>query len=99
MRRLAVGIFGFFAAALLAPSCLSPTQITLDLRTDVDCSSVQGTAVSAAAPGSVERGAPKLTTRRCESTGSIGTLVVSPESGTDARVAIRIVTGVSVPVE
>jgi hypothetical protein len=80
-------------------ACLGPTEIVLDVRTDVACSSPsswRGVAVSVGQPGpDVESRSPVLTTTTCSGTGEIGTLAVVPTGAKDAQVGIRVVAGIT----
>jgi hypothetical protein len=94
---LAVALF----AGLCVPAgaCLGPTEILLDVRTDVVCSSPdkwRGVAVSVGQPGAdVESRSPVLTTTTCSATGEIGTLALVPTGAKDAQVGIRVVAGIT----
>jgi hypothetical protein len=80
-------------------ACLGPTEIVLDVRTDVTCSdstSWRGVAVSVGQPGAdVESRSPVLTTTTCAVGGEIGTLAVVPTGAKDAQVGIRVVAGIT----
>lgn len=83
---------------LVLLSCLSPTQLVLELRTDLACNTVKGVTITVGAPSRVESAPPNTTTLRC-SDGYIGTIAVAPASDNDGRIAIRAVLGVDVPAE
>jgi hypothetical protein len=80
-------------------ACLGPTQVLLDVRTNVDCTnpaSWRGIAISVGQPGvDVESRAPVLTTTSCGASGEIGTLAVVPTGPKDAQVGIRVVAGIT----
>lgn len=85
---------------LLATSCRSATQITLNVSTNVPCeadSSWQGVAVYVGKPGAdVEQTSPTLVTRSCDANGNVGSLVVVPSDEKDGEVGLRVVAGVGV---
>ncbi len=88
---------GVLLVALCAAACRSPTQITFDVTTDVDCGAIQSTSLIAGPLAALDDGRPATTTApRCTSGGHIGSLVVLPSGGDDDLVAVKIVTGVDV---
>lgn len=93
MAVLALGVTGPIAA------CLGPTEILLDVRTDVACSDAskwRGVAISVGQPGTdVESRAPVLTATTCTAGGEIGTLALVPTGAKDAQVGIRVVAGIT----
>lgn len=93
--RTPVALFGVFGA-LVAGACQTPTQVTLELRTDVPCSSVRGVSITVGSPGTVESASPGTTVYACND-GYIGTLAVVPSGAKDGRLAVRAVLGVDVP--
>jgi hypothetical protein len=96
-RALFVVIVSGLASPIAA--CLGPTEIMLDVRTNVVCSnpeSWRGVAVSVGQPGAdVESRSPVLTTTTCGVDGEIGTLAVVPTGSKDAQVGIRVVAGIT----
>jgi hypothetical protein len=91
---IGAALSGAPGAALVG--CKDPTQILLDVRTDLPCSAARGTGIAAGAPGTVERAPFAVESRDCSEGGAIGTLVVTPESSNDADVGFRVVLGVDV---
>jgi hypothetical protein len=80
------------AAASLA-GCQPPTEITLELTTDFQCSDLRETAIVVGTPDDVETKAPATIYSECDhATGRIGSLVVVPSGSTDDSVAVRIVS-------
>jgi hypothetical protein len=79
--------------------CLGPTEIVLEVRTNVPCTneaSWRGVAISVGQPGvDVESRSPVLTTSACSATGEVGTLAVVPTGRRDAQVGIRVVAGLA----
>lgn len=90
---------GFFVASLLAlTGCREPTQITVQLVSDLPCDVLQngGVSLSASSPGRAESSAPLVVSRECK-TGpgnSMGTMVLVPSGEPGALVGIRAVAGV-----
>lgn len=71
--------------------CLDPTQITLEITTDVKCADLHETSIAIGGLSQLEAGAPSATTGRCDpSTGQVGSLVVVP-SGMGQAAAVRVV--------
>lgn len=94
-RALGVTLFlAIAAAAAFGGACKAPTQITIELRTDVRCADVRGTAITVGSLGSLE-GTPATTvTTACDpATGRIGSMVIVPSGARDDQVALRFVMG------
>ena len=91
-----VVLVGLIAASVA--SCLDPTQITLDVRTDVRCELVRGLTIVGGRPGAVEGAPPTTETTRCLPSGEIGTLVATPKETKSDNVAFKVVMGVDRPV-
>jgi hypothetical protein len=84
-----------WAIALTCVACRSPTQITVIVTTDVDCSKLGGTSIATGRLDEFPGKPPAATATRCDRvTGELGTLVVVPSGAKDEEVALRIVTGV-----
>lgn len=82
------------ATATAVASCREPTQVTIEVRTDVPCSLVQKTTITVGAPLDTEEdAAPTAVTSACEA-GLVGSLVTVPATSKSARLAVRVVTGV-----
>jgi hypothetical protein len=92
MRTAFLGLVG---VALLT-SCLSPTQVTVELSTDVPCSSHPVTTIAIGAPGKAETRTPQTTTTQCTGNGQIGSIVVTPSSDNGATFEVQVVLGVGV---
>ena len=90
-----------FCSAGAAPflGCLSPTQLILELRTDVPCASTRGVSITFGAPDTLESAPPGTTTTACSGDGYIGTIAVTPAGSKSGRIAIRAVLGLDIPVE
>ncbi len=94
---MAVAALGALPAG--ACGCLAPTDITLDVTSDLPCSKLGGIAITAGAFDTVEaRKAPSAVANACterDGGGSFGTLVLTPSSSIDAEITVRVVVGVS----
>lgn len=90
-------VLALSAASWLA--CQSPTQIVVNVSTDVACSQVKGTQVSVGTLGAaLELAEPSTSTPSCSgSPGHIGTLVLVPGGSGDEEVAIKVVMGIDRP--
>ncbi len=73
--------------------CLGPTEIEVQISTDVACKDVNSTAVAVGPAGDDSR-AVGAKTSSCADGGAIGTLVVTPSGGLDDVVGIRVTLGV-----
>lgn len=93
MGRAAVIVLGLS----LTSSCLSPTEIVLELSTNVMCSFValNGVAIAIGAPGS-DMTSTTTTAMTCSSDGGIGSLVVVPSGSSEGEIGIRVTLGVGV---
>jgi hypothetical protein len=84
---------------LAMAACEGATEISLDVRTNLPCTSAatwKGVAVSVGEPGAdVESRAPVLTTTTCSASGEIGTLTIVPTGSKNAAVGIRVVAGLT----
>lgn len=89
------------ASAQLAWACRAPTQITLEITTDVACDRLRGTSIYGAS-GERPPSEPITTTTQCTAgspTSSIGSLVVTPAGDKGGRAAIAVVAGLDRPSE
>jgi formylglycine-generating enzyme required for sulfatase activity len=89
MRRFPQGAL---VLAALLPACRSPTQISVDVVTDVPCGQVTITSFTSGELGAIESLPPAAESTAC--TGNhLGTMVLVPSSAGDgANVAFKIVT-------
>ena len=85
------------AAGLGAGSCASPTAITVEVYTEVDCAEDAEVAltVSPDLVSLVER-APSSTSRGCAASGRVGDVVIAPADEIDQQVAFAIATRLEV---
>ena len=76
-------------------ACRAPTEITIELTTDVKCADVKGTAITIGDLAGLD-GKPSTTvTPACDpQTGRIGSMVIVPSGSKDDVVAIKVVLGV-----
>jgi hypothetical protein len=99
MRNRLVACFLAPAVAIDLTACLGPTEIVLDVRTDLACTDParwRGVAISVGQPGEdVESRSPVLTSASCNATGEIGTLSLVPTGSKDARIGVRVVAGIT----
>ncbi len=97
--RAPVLIFLAAAVGAGASACREPTQITLQVDTDVDCDKLVGhggTAIIGGAPTDD----PVTITRDCSGAGplrTIGSLVIAPSGKRDDVVSISVVAGATSP--
>jgi hypothetical protein len=80
-------------------ACRDPTQVSVAISTDLDCSAHLSTAIAEGAPAEVSRAVASATTDACASGGDIGTLVFVPSHGRNDRFAVQVVMAVGVPLE
>jgi len=87
------------APVLVVTSCRSATEINLNIRTNVACTSPEqwhGVAVYLGEPGTLLEGkSPTLVTTDCDSTGQVGSLVVAPSGGKGDVIGLRVVAGLT----
>jgi hypothetical protein len=74
--------------------CLSPTEVTLVLTTDVSCGMLKDTTIAIGKESDIETKPQATTTTQCDLSGNIGTFVVVPSSAKNETFAVRIVAGV-----
>ncbi|HRI69625.1 MAG TPA: hypothetical protein PK156_35580, partial [Polyangium sp.] len=86
----AVAVVG--AVSVVFSACQEPTQITLEIRTDLDCSVEPNTAIVVGARGT-ESSTPGTVTDMCMD-GRIGAIVLLPRSAKNEGISVRIVTGI-----
>jgi hypothetical protein len=88
----AAAVFALTGATL--SSCVDPTQITVDITTDIDCKAVSGTQITVGRLGDLDgKRYPTAVTQSCKN-GRIGSIVVVPSGGIEETVAIAVVAGV-----
>ena len=72
-------------AAFAHAGCRAPTQVTLQVRSDIPCSKLGGTVIRVGSPSDTEGREPTATTTSCSADGTIGSLVVVPSGAADAE--------------
>jgi hypothetical protein len=105
-RRLPVRAAVLASSALFVAlwACESPTEVTLVLTTDVDCSKLNETSITVGTPDDIEAKAPAAATTVCipgpqGGDSTIGTFVVVPSHGRSDAFAVRVVSGVNTGME
>src|SRR3954464_3520388 len=98
MTRRRRGAFAFAVAVtcsvVLAAACRDPTQIVVELTTDVKCPDLRGATITVGTVGDLEERPLTTQTEACdESRARIGSIVIVPSGGDDDTVAIRVVAG------
>jgi formylglycine-generating enzyme len=89
MRRFPLGAL---ALAALLPACRSPTEISVDVVTNVPCAQVTVTSFTSGELGAIESLPPTTESTTCTA-NHLGTVVLVPSSaGDDAKVGFKIVT-------
>ena len=97
--RLVAGALAALLAGLPAlggvGACRAPTEITIELTTDVRCTDVKGTAITIGDLTALDSKPVTTVTPACDpSTGRIGSMVIVPSAANDDIVAIKVVMGV-----
>ncbi|AKT42822.1 hypothetical protein [Chondromyces crocatus] len=83
----AVAVFGG------AGSCASPTAISVDIYTEMECSSEAEVSLTVADDlAGLIGGAPSATSRGCVSPGRVGDIVVAPSDESDKQLAYAVAT-------
>ena len=81
------------AFAALLPSCLEPTQVTVELTTDVACQDLDETQIVLGSLNALNSSAPHATTTACNA-GRIGDIVIVPYKSADETFGFQVVVGV-----
>ncbi|MDI1484718.1 hypothetical protein, partial [Polyangium sp. y55x31] len=96
LRRPILAALSVTVAAAFA-GCLEPTQVTIEIKTDVPCSQVASTAIVVANDYQSLEANPPAGTEALTCIGDrIGSLVLVPKSEKDELLAIKVATGVGV---
>ncbi len=98
----AIAVSTIAVAALGHAGCASPkaTAIMLVVTSEVPCTALDGLAIAASAPDSVDTHAPSVTAEACKGAGegsSLGSLLILPSGAEDAEIALRVMAGVNRP--
>jgi hypothetical protein len=91
MRRRLTALVTLAASTLVF--CREPTQVTVDIRTDIPCSELHGVTLTTGRADGYEDKAPVTVTPECDASGRIGTLVVVPSGDDTDEVAIKVTAG------
>jgi hypothetical protein len=79
---------------LASQACRGPTQITVELTTDVRCADVRGTAITVGELTTIETKPAVAVTPACDpTTGRVGSMVIVPSGDRDEQVSFRVVMG------
>jgi hypothetical protein len=90
---VAVSVATPLFVVLAATDCYAPTEVTLTLSTDLDCSEDPRTRIYKGEPGRYET-SPETEVTTCTPgmpEARIGTLVIIPSNGTDGSAAVKVV--------
>ena len=95
------------ATAVWLVGCRTPTQVTVELSTDLACpdpgggaalAELNGATVTVGAPGQIEGKATTGSTEACDPAGDdlhrIGSIVVVPSDEDDAELGVKVVAGI-----
>lgn len=94
MRRSAFVVSALSAIAI-ATSCKDPTEIVVDVRTNVPFRTDTVTSFTVGNPGQTESAFPTTETRApFGPSGEVGSLVVVPGNGKDSPVSVKVVMGI-----
>ncbi len=91
--------FVLVGAACGMAGCRAPTQVTVEVTTDLPCAEHGGTAITVGRVGAMEAKSPAAVTSRCGADGWVGSLVLVPSGEADTEVAFKVATGSLHPVE
>jgi len=94
-RRAPLGAGAWLVVVLLAfTRCSEPTQVTLEITTDVPCDRWRGATITVGRPEEIESKPALATTTReqCTPSGNVGTLVLVP-SARNEPFAVKVVGG------
>ena len=93
--RLVVAILALCALA----GCRAPTEVVVELKTDVVCSDLQGVEIRVGPVQGLDERPASASTDACSSSGRIGSVVLVPSGGKSDEVAVQVVAGFGRPVE
>jgi N-acetylneuraminic acid mutarotase len=82
------------ALVLTTAACRGPTQVTVEVTTDVGCGDTPITGIAVAATGAAAESKPfASTSSACDAAGTVGSLVLVPSGGNSDELAVRVVLG------
>lgn len=94
MRYFELVRLGILILALMAlAGCRAPTEIVVELKTDVVCSDLQGVELRVGPVQGLDERPASASTDACSSSGRIGSLVLVPSGGRSDEVAVQVVAG------
>ncbi len=97
MRRSLLALVVLSSVAAGFAACLSPTQVSVVVTTDVPCAHMRGASISVGrlgGDGGIEDRPASSTKGACDSDGNIGIVVLVPSGKNDEEIAFRVVVGV-----
>jgi hypothetical protein len=81
-------------------SCREPTQVTVEISTDIDCSDHPKTGISLGRRNEIETRPLSTETEQCNSkTGRIGSIVLIPDEDNGEEFGLRVVAGMTMSAE
>src|SRR4051812_7364123 len=99
MRDASLTSLVLVGSALVLGGCRAPTQLTVEVTTDVPCK-INGAAITAGLLGdALENNPPATASVSCDANGRVGALVIVPSGPSDGNIAIKVVAGVDSPYE
>ena len=91
MDKFRIGVPSAAIAATVV-ACRTPTQVTVELSTDVPCSADLTTSLRVgSSPEDLERHEPVVDTNQCEATGRIGSVVLTPSRSNDDSFVLKAI--------
>lgn len=94
--RVVLGaLFVALGTGILVLACYAPTQVTVEITTDLPCARTQGTKIMASTPGDATGVPDAVAPAEGCVAGNYGSLVVVPSGSRDAKILITVVTGVT----
>lgn len=92
-RYAAVVRRAILAVGLVLAGCRDPTQITIELTTDVPCDELRATSITVGELGAIETKPAAATESTC-SAGTIGSLVAVPAGAGPTELAFKMVSSI-----
>jgi hypothetical protein len=95
-RRRAIRVACALAVSggVVVAACVDPTQIQVEITTDIPCDKLSGTEITVGRLGELDgRRAPTAATQTCQG-GRIGGIVIVPSRDPSDEVGIAVVTGI-----
>ena len=88
------------AAVSLMVGCREPTQVIVELSTDIKCADHPNTGIATGNLGGIEKRPFATETNKCDETSHrIGSIVLTPETAKDGEFAVRVATAMGGPAE